>query len=175
MDFFNFPQPLAPPGLSQSGSGGTVPSTRDGSVVYPVLKRRQRRRRPPRRPTAPGRSPRVAHRGGRRGGGEHFKRPDARSRVAARETNGLERGQRAIAPGSARRLHLRLNLSLRARVGRFTRMINAHSKTVRHHAAMTALFVAWYNYCPLNMALGKKSRQRRRRDSLGTSGQLKTS
>lgn len=28
---------------------------------------------------------------------------------------------------------------------RFTRLTNGHSKSLRHHAAMPALFVAWYN------------------------------
>ena len=40
---------------------------------------------------------------------------------------------------------------------RFTRLTNAHSKTSRHHAAMTALFVAWYSYCRPHMALAKKA------------------
>ena len=50
----------------------------------------------------------------------------------------------------------RLNLSVRMHIRRYTRLTNAHSKTVRHHAAMTALFVAWYNFVRPNMALGKK-------------------
>ena len=29
---------------------------------------------------------------------------------------------------------------------RFTRLTNAHSKSAKHHAAMVALFVAWYNF-----------------------------
>lgn len=41
----------------------------------------------------------------------------------------------------------RLNLSVRMHVRRFTRLTNAHSKTTRHHAAMVALFVAWYCFC----------------------------
>jgi IS1 family transposase len=49
----------------------------------------------------------------------------------------------------------RLNLSVRMHVRRFTRLTNAHSKTYQHHSAMTALFVAWYNFCRPNMALGK--------------------
>jgi hypothetical protein len=32
-------------------------------------------------------------------------------------------------------------------VRRFTRLTNAHSKSPKHHAAMMALFVAWYNFC----------------------------
>lgn len=41
----------------------------------------------------------------------------------------------------------RFNLSVRMHVRRFTRLTNAHSKTVDHHAAMTALFTAFYNFC----------------------------
>lgn len=49
----------------------------------------------------------------------------------------------------------RLNLSVRMHVRRFTRLTNAHSKSGEHHAAMMGLFVAWYNYCRKNEALGK--------------------
>lgn len=49
----------------------------------------------------------------------------------------------------------RLNLSVRMHLRRFTRLTNAHSKRAQHHAAMIALFVAWYNFCRPNMALGK--------------------
>jgi transposase-like protein/IS1 family transposase len=49
----------------------------------------------------------------------------------------------------------RLNLSVRMHVRRFTRLTNAHSKTYDHHAAMTALFCAFYNFCRPNQALGK--------------------
>jgi hypothetical protein len=45
----------------------------------------------------------------------------------------------------------RLNLSVRMH----TRQSNAHSKSARHHAAMMALFVAWYNFCRKNLALDK--------------------
>ena len=47
----------------------------------------------------------------------------------------------------------RLNLSIRMHVRRFTRLTNAHSKTYRHHSAMTSLFVCWYNFCRKNMAI----------------------
>jgi hypothetical protein len=47
----------------------------------------------------------------------------------------------------------RLNLSVRMHVRRYTRLTNAHSKSTRHHSAMTALFVAWYNFCRRNQAL----------------------
>ena len=49
----------------------------------------------------------------------------------------------------------RLNLSVRMHVRRYTRLTNAHSKTARHHAAMTSLFVAWYNYCRKHESLKK--------------------
>jgi len=40
----------------------------------------------------------------------------------------------------------RFNLSVRMHVRRLTRLTNAHSKTAHHHAAMVALFVAFYNF-----------------------------
>jgi IS1 family transposase len=49
----------------------------------------------------------------------------------------------------------RLNLSVRMHVRRFTRLTNAHSKTTRHHAAMVALFVAFYNFCRKHESCGK--------------------
>lgn len=41
----------------------------------------------------------------------------------------------------------RVNLSLRMHLRRFTRLTNAHSKSHKHHAAMQAIFFAWYNWC----------------------------
>ena len=46
----------------------------------------------------------------------------------------------------------RLNLSVRMHCRRFTRLTKAHSKSARHHEAMVAIFVAWYNFCRPNMA-----------------------
>ena len=40
----------------------------------------------------------------------------------------------------------RLNLTLRMNLRRFTRLTNAHSKSMRHHKAMQAIFFAWYNF-----------------------------
>jgi hypothetical protein len=37
--------------------------------------------------------------------------------------------------------------SVRTMLHRYTRLTNAHSKSWRHHVAMTALFVARYNFC----------------------------
>jgi transposase-like protein/IS1 family transposase len=41
----------------------------------------------------------------------------------------------------------RVNLTLRMTLRRFTRLTNAHSKSQKHHVAMQAIFVAWYNLC----------------------------
>jgi hypothetical protein len=41
----------------------------------------------------------------------------------------------------------RLNLTLRMNMRRFTRLTNAHSKNLKHHKAMQAIFFAWYNFC----------------------------
>jgi IS1 family transposase len=51
----------------------------------------------------------------------------------------------------------RLNLSVRMHVRRFTRLTNAHSKSGTHHAAMVALFCAWYKFGRTHTALGKKT------------------
>jgi hypothetical protein len=32
---------------------------------------------------------------------------------------------------------------------RFTRLTNGHSKSLRRHTAMQAMFVAWYNFAAL--------------------------
>ena len=40
----------------------------------------------------------------------------------------------------------RFNLTVRMRLRRFTRLTNGHSKSLRHHTAMQALFIAWYNF-----------------------------
>lgn len=40
----------------------------------------------------------------------------------------------------------RFNLTLRMHNRRFTRLTNAHSKSLRHHKAMQSLFILWYNY-----------------------------
>jgi hypothetical protein len=41
----------------------------------------------------------------------------------------------------------RFNLTVRMTLRRFTRLTNAHSKSLKHHTAMQALFVAWCNFC----------------------------
>ncbi len=51
----------------------------------------------------------------------------------------------------------RFNLTVRMSLRRFTRLTNAHSKSLRHHKAMQALFVAWYNFGRKNEALGKNT------------------
>jgi transposase-like protein/IS1 family transposase len=47
----------------------------------------------------------------------------------------------------------RFNLTVRMTLRRFTRLTNAHSKSLKHHTAMQALFVAWYNLCRKHEAL----------------------
>jgi transposase-like protein/IS1 family transposase len=49
----------------------------------------------------------------------------------------------------------RLNLSVRTHVRRFTRLTNAHSKSLKHHSAMVALFVAFYNLVRRHESLQK--------------------
>ena len=47
----------------------------------------------------------------------------------------------------------RLNLTVRMTLRRFTRLTNAHSKSLKHHTAMQAIFVAWYNFARKHEAL----------------------
>jgi hypothetical protein len=44
----------------------------------------------------------------------------------------------------------RFNLTVRMHCRRFARHTNANSKSLPHHKAAIALFVAWYNFCRLN-------------------------
>jgi hypothetical protein len=41
----------------------------------------------------------------------------------------------------------RMNLTVRMTLRRFTRLTNGHSKSLKHHAAMQAIFFAFYNFC----------------------------
>ena len=41
----------------------------------------------------------------------------------------------------------RANLTVRMQLRRFTRLTNAHSKSLDHHVAMQAIFFAHYNFC----------------------------
>jgi transposase InsO family protein len=47
----------------------------------------------------------------------------------------------------------RANLSVRMHLRRFTRLTNAHSKTLLHLKAAVSLFVAWYNFCRVHSTL----------------------
>jgi transposase-like protein/IS1 family transposase len=51
----------------------------------------------------------------------------------------------------------RFNLTLRMSCRRHTRLTNAHSKSLRHHVAMQALFVAFYNFARKHETLAKKT------------------
>ena len=48
-------------------------------------------------------------------------------------------------------------LTVRMSLRRFTRLTNGHSKSLRHHTAMQAYFVAWYNFSRKHAALGKNT------------------
>jgi IS1 family transposase len=47
----------------------------------------------------------------------------------------------------------RQNLSMRMSIRRFTRLTNAFSKKVEHHAAAVALWFAYYNFCRIHQTL----------------------
>jgi hypothetical protein len=51
----------------------------------------------------------------------------------------------------------RLNGTVRQSLRRFTRLTFGHSKSLKHHVAMQAIFFAWYNLCRPHMALDKKT------------------
>jgi IS1 family transposase len=51
----------------------------------------------------------------------------------------------------------RFNLTLRMSCRRHTRLTNAHSKSLKHHVAMQALFVAFYNFCRKHETLEGKT------------------
>jgi len=51
----------------------------------------------------------------------------------------------------------RTNLSVRMHLRRFTRLTNAHSKTLANMKDAVALYVAFYNFCRQNQALGKRT------------------
>ncbi|MCH8841110.1 MAG: IS1 family transposase [Planctomycetes bacterium] len=51
----------------------------------------------------------------------------------------------------------RLNLSLRMHLRRFTRLTNGHSKSLKHHKAMQAIFFAWYNWCRKNESINNQT------------------
>ncbi len=50
-----------------------------------------------------------------------------------------------------------LNQTVRMQLRRFTRLTNAHSKSLKHHVAMQAIFFAHYNFCRLHSSLEKQT------------------
>lgn len=50
-----------------------------------------------------------------------------------------------------------LNQTIRMQMRRFTRLTNAHSKSLKHHVAMQAIFFAHYNFCRLHSWLAKNT------------------
>jgi IS1 family transposase len=55
----------------------------------------------------------------------------------------------------------RYNLSVRMHNRRFTRLTNAHSKSGEHHAAMIAIFIAYYNFGRTHLAHKEKGKRGR--------------
>lgn len=51
----------------------------------------------------------------------------------------------------------RFSLSVWMSNRRMTRLTNAHSKSAEHHAAMMALFTAYYNFCRKHETLKKQT------------------
>jgi transposase-like protein/IS1 family transposase len=51
----------------------------------------------------------------------------------------------------------RMNLTVRMTLRRFTRLTNGHSKSLKHHAAMQAIFFAFYNFCRKHETLKGKT------------------
>ena len=47
----------------------------------------------------------------------------------------------------------RANLSVRMHLRRFTRLTNAHSKSLQHLKAAVSLYIVWYNFCRVHMSL----------------------
>lgn len=50
-----------------------------------------------------------------------------------------------------------LNQTIRMQLRRFTRLTNGHSKSLEHHVAMQAIFVAHYNFCRVHSSLDKQT------------------
>ena len=50
-----------------------------------------------------------------------------------------------------------LNQKIRMHLRRFTRLTRAHSKSLRHHVAMQAIFFAHYNFCREHSSLDRKT------------------
>lgn len=51
----------------------------------------------------------------------------------------------------------RFNLTMRMTLRRFTRLTNAHSKSYKHHVAMQAIFVAFYNFARKHESLNGRT------------------
>ena len=50
-----------------------------------------------------------------------------------------------------------LNQKIRLNCKRFTRLTQAHSKSLKHHLAMQAIYFAHYNFCKLHTSLDKQT------------------
>jgi IS1 family transposase len=75
---------------------------------------------------------------------------EAQRRYSPAEIVGIKKVREAGRPDPDRistSMVERTNLTVRMQVRRMTRLTNAHSKKWENHEAMTALFVAWFNFC----------------------------
>jgi transposase-like protein/IS1 family transposase len=89
-----------------------------------------------------------------------YKSSQTETRYSPATIEGIEKVVRFGTPDESRistSYSERFNLSVRMHVRRFTRLTNAHSKSAPHHAAMIALFTAFYNYCRKHETLKGKT------------------
>jgi IS1 family transposase len=81
---------------------------------------------------------------------KHYKSQQEETRYSPAKITSIEKVPRFGSPDKAlisTSFVERFNLSVRMHCRRYTRLTNGHSKSLDHHAAMTALFVAFYNFC----------------------------
>lgn len=89
-----------------------------------------------------------------------YKSSQAETRYSPATITGIEKVVRFGTPDESKistSYSERFNLSLRMHNRRFTRLTNAHSKSGEHHAAMIALFTAFYNFCRKHETLKGKT------------------
>jgi len=91
---------------------------------------------------------------------KHYKSSQAETRYSPATIDSIEKVPRFGNPDESKistSYVERFNLSVRMHNRRMTRLTNAHSKTRQHHAAMTALFVAFYNFARRHETLKGKT------------------
>lgn len=91
---------------------------------------------------------------------KHYKSSQAETRYSPATIDSIEKVVRFGSPDESKistSYVERFNLSVRMHNRRMTRLTNAHSKSRPHHAAMMALFVAYYNFCRKHETLKGKT------------------